>query len=261
MLLKEKIVLFDMDGTLTPARQQVERDMIIALKKLSAHARIGIVTGSDYDYVLQQMSEAFEIGGVPVDRIDILPCNGTKKYTAGHDGSYQLVSKVDMIEKIGQSDYNFILQNCVQWQSDILQHYELPFTGVFFQYRGSLLNWCPIGRLASLDERSKWLQVDKSSNIRNSYCEKLTSKLSEKNIKVTVALGGTTSFDIYPTGWDKTYALKHYNDSDVWFAGDKCDPGGNDWHLYEKLSTTNRAFKVDSPQDTIRLIDHLVSSI
>ena len=260
MANKEKVFLFDMDGTLTPARERIDRNVIVALIRLSKHAKIGVVTGSDYDYVMQQMGVAFEIGGVSCDRIDILPCNGTKKYEFGAGKSYQMVSSADMIQEIGQESYNRILRYCSGWQWQIMvEQRDLPFTGSFFQYRKSLLNWCPIGRAASAEQRSLWVEEDVKEKIRERYSRLLKSKLSEHNVNATVALGGSTSFDIYPTGWDKTFALKHYKGHEVWFAGDKCDEGGNDYHLYEALRSAGRSFKVSEPADTIALIDKFIS--
>ena len=75
-----KIVLFDMDGTLTPARKQIEPDMIRALKFLEKEYEIGIVTGSDFEYVRQQINPALDIGGIRLSTLHIFPCNGTKYY-------------------------------------------------------------------------------------------------------------------------------------------------------------------------------------
>ena len=75
-----KIVLFDMDGTLTPARKQIESDMIRALKLLEKEYEIGIVTGSDFEYVRQQIEPALDIGGIRLSTLHIFPCNRTKYY-------------------------------------------------------------------------------------------------------------------------------------------------------------------------------------
>ena len=56
----KNIVLFDMDGTLTPARQSMERpvtDKLIQLQR--AGFEIGIVTGSDLEYVKEQCQDLF----------------------------------------------------------------------------------------------------------------------------------------------------------------------------------------------------------
>ena len=256
MSSKEKIFLFDMDGTLTPVRGQIEQKTIMSLKKLAAVGRIGVLTGSDYDYVMQQMGEAFGAEGIPNDRIDLLPCNGTKKYVSTGSGRFELQSNVSMIEEIGEQNHTLLLRRCLAYQLIIMSMYEdLPYTGTFLQYRGSLLNWCPIGRDATAHERDAWNFIDNKYNIRKYYAEAITHICSMKDVKATVALGGSTSLDIYPRGWDKTYALRHYPEHTVYFTGDKCMKGGNDWHIYEKLASVNRSFMVESPSDTVQLID------
>ena len=255
----EKVFLFDMDGTLTPPRKQIESKVVRALRELSRSAKIGIVTGSDYNYIMQQMSSAFDIGGVPVDRVVLLPCNGTKRYDTSPSRNFVLTSEVNMIEELTQDGYNTILRFATAWQSSIMASYrDLPYTGTFFQYRGSLLNWCPIGREAGDEERKAWVDFDQKYKVRKCYAELLGSKMEGCQIPATIALGGSTSLDIYPNGWDKTYALKHFQNSEVYFTGDKCDPGGNDWHIYEKLKPTGRAFKVENTDETVALIESFI---
>lgn len=261
MTTKEKVFLFDMDGTLTPPREQVEPNMVRALRELSKHYRIGIITGSDLDYIKQQLFVMFDIGGVPVDRVDLLPCNGTKKYVANQSRRFVIEHEADMLGEIGSDAYYSILRFCMQRQIEMMDcEKQLPYGGTFFQYRGSLLNWCQIGRSVGAKERSALEAVDEEKQYRRRYADQLTLHLAGKGIPVTVALGGSTSLDIYPNGWDKTYGLKHYPNQEVYFAGDRCDAGGNDWHIYEALRPLGRSFKVSSPNDTINLIEQFISS-
>ena len=76
-----------------------------------------------------------------------------------------------------------------------------------------------------------------------------------------VKLGGNTSFDIYPRGWDKTYALKHFKNYECWFVGDRCEQGGNDAELYNYLAKDNKAFKTDGPEDTVKIIQRQILSV
>ena len=55
-----RIVLFDMDGTLTPPRQSIDKKTEEALISLSKITKIGILTGSDYAYVMQQCKSLFQ---------------------------------------------------------------------------------------------------------------------------------------------------------------------------------------------------------
>ena len=77
----KKIVLFDMDGTLTPPRQKMNMNMEIMLKKLQEQEfEVGIITGSDMNYIKQQCSNLFDLSLADTSKIHFLPCNGTKYY-------------------------------------------------------------------------------------------------------------------------------------------------------------------------------------
>lgn len=44
---------------------------------------------------------------------------------------------------------------------------------------------------------------------------------------LTYSIGGQISFDVFPTGWDKTYCLRHIQDegfTKIYFCGDKTFP-------------------------------------
>ena len=67
------MVLFDMDGTLTEARKQITNDVVQALRDLSDHAYIGLVSGSPMNYIQEQMAPAWnQLSTVPVERILIM---------------------------------------------------------------------------------------------------------------------------------------------------------------------------------------------
>lgn len=67
------------------------------------------------------------------------------------------------------------------------------------------------------------------------------------------ASGGQISFDVFPTGWDKTYCLNHVeNDGfkEIHFFGDKVDVGGNDFEIYSHPRVNGH--RVTSPEDTMK---------
>lgn len=73
------------------------------------------------------------------------------------------------------------------------------------------------------------------------------------------SIGGQISFDVFPTGWDKTYCLRHVENeknlpegvdyTTIHFFGDKCFKGGNDYEIYEDPRTIGHSVK--DPQDTM----------
>ena len=170
----KKLYLFDMDGTLTPARRNIEKSTIdILLKTLldsKSENHISIVTGSDLNYLVEQCGELFSrISSLDNDikqRVKLFPCNGTKQYHFAEDGiSYKLIKNLDIKEKIGKENYNYLVRLIFQIQLRALGMNGLigniPVTGNFISYRGSMINWCPIGRDSSPELRETFISFDK----------------------------------------------------------------------------------------------------
>ena len=261
----KKIVLFDMDGTLTPPRKELDRDLIPALRELAKVSEIGIVTGSDHNYVLQQMGLLIDNSEIRY-KLHILPCNGTKYYPPPQDAAHkhELAFEKNMREELGEMHFTAIMEHVLRRQSQ-LHLYNLPLTGHFVDYRGSMINWCPIGRNANDSDRERFQMFDKpDSSFRNDEMKSFKSFLHRTVLidKVDIKLGGETSYDIYPKGWDKTFALQHFDDYECWFVGDRCGHNGNDQAIYERLRVHGRSYEVKSTKETMRLIfDEIIPRI
>lgn len=255
-----KIVLFDMDGTLTPARKQIESDMIRALKLLEKEYEIGIVTGSDFEYVRQQIEPALDIGGIRLSTLHLFPCNGTKYYK-WENNKFECQYSADMISEVGEENYQYLLQTLFSGQLLISLQHKLPYTGTFFHYRGSMLNWCPIGRSAKDRERKAWVAADSELKIRAKYVDFIKEAIDKKKMKLQVALGGATSFDIFPEGWDKTYVLKHLEEfKEMIFIGDACEAGENDHEIYTLLKDGDdtQSYATTDPLVTAKIVELLI---
>lgn len=78
------------------------------------------------------------------------------------------------------------------------------------------------------------------------------------------SIGGQISFDVFPTGWDKTYCLQHLEReaknggveyTTIHFFGDKTFKGGNDYEIYNDPRTTGHS--VTGPQDTLKILNEI----
>jgi len=77
-------------------------------------------------------------------------------------------------------------------------------------------------------------------------------------VDLTYSIGGQISFDVFPTGWDKTYCLRHLegeNFENIHFFGDKSYKGGNDYEIYADDRTIGHA--VTSPEDTAKQLKEI----
>lgn len=259
--MKNIITLFDMDGTLTEPRQSFDTALFPVLSKLADVSDIGIVSGSDYGYIQEQLHFLMHKTSLRY-QTHIFPCNGTKHYTPPELSSddFTLKYEVDMWDEIGEETFrslmNFILKRQSSYASDV------PcLSGHFVDYRGSMINWCPIGRNANQKQREAFVRWDTSYNFRGIELLYLNSLELFKENNLVTKLGGDTSFDIFPEGWDKTYCLKHLEEyNDVFFVGDRCGEGGNDKELYDVLQP-NKSFSTINPERTAKIINSIISKI
>jgi len=256
------IVLYDMDGTLTPPREPLEESLIPALESLSEIAEIGIVTGSDFNYLKQQVGMLLD-HSIIRRKLHLLPCNGTKHYypPSNNYEQHRLISEVDMVKELGRKNFQKLMLLLIEQQANFSNE-RFPLTGHFINYRGSMINWCPIGRNAQAEDRQFFVDYDNSFSptLRENYLDRLRHYTNLKRIDgLTIKLGGDTSFDIFPVGWDKTFCLQHFTEYTHWFVGDRCGENGNDKEIYDFLKEQKRSYETNGPDET-RIITGLITN-
>ncbi|CAN0334985.1 unnamed protein product, partial [Hapterophycus canaliculatus] len=87
-----------------------------------------------------------------------------------------------------------------------------------------MLNISPVGRNCSQSERDAFEQYDHEHKIREKMVAAMREEFAELNL--TFSIGGQISFDLFPTGWDKTFCLQFLGEGnseydEIHFFGDK----------------------------------------
>ena len=174
--------------------------------------------------------------------------NGLTAYRLGQ----QLASQ-SFIKYLGEDKYKRLANFILRYIADL----ELPVKrGTFIEFRNGMINVSPIGRNCSHAERNDFEAFDKQANVRPKMVEALKSEFEDYGL--TYSIGGQISFDVFPTGWDKTYCLRHLEDEafdEIHFFGDKTAKGGNDYEIYNHPDV--KGHSVQSPQDTARILNEL----
>lgn len=119
-----------------------------------------------------------------------------------------------------------------------------------------MINVSPVGRNCSREERNEFEKYDLEHKLREKFV--LALKKEFPNLALTYSIGGQISFDVFPTGWDKTYCLGRVKDEGfkkIHFFGDKTFKGGNDFEIYHHPDVTGHS--VTNPNDTIRIVKEL----
>lgn len=113
-----------------------------------------------------------------------------------------------------------------------------------------MFNISPIGRNCSREERNDYEKFDLEHNVRQNMVQAMKEEFADLNL--TYSIGGQISFDVFPSGWDKTYCLRFISPDDfdqVHFFGDKTFVGGNDYEIFSSERTIGHT--VTSPEDTM----------
>ncbi|XP_026746873.1 phosphomannomutase 2 [Trichoplusia ni] len=244
---KSTLYLFDVDGTLTKPRQVIKEELKnFLLNEVKSRVTVGLVSGSDYVKIAEQMD-----GEAVAEKFDYVFCeNGVVQYRGG-----KLISSESILSYLGES----LLQKVINFALGYMSKIELPAKrGNFVEFRSSMINICPVGRSCTQSERDEFVKFDSVHQIRQKFVDALQSEF--KGTGLTFALGGQISVDVFPTGWDKTYCLKHVADQEfevIHFFGDKTMPGGNDYELYNDSRTIGH--KVTSPDDTREQVEQCLN--
>ncbi|KAG9018903.1 Phosphomannomutase [Tulasnella sp. 427] len=245
----KKLCLFDVDGTLTPARQGASQEMLDMLAQLRKKVAIGFVGGSDLVKIAEQLETD---GKKAIDKFDYgFAENGLTAYKMGKELPSQ-----SFIKFFGDTEYKTLVNFILHYLADL----DIPIKrGTFVEFRNGMINVSPIGRNATIQERHDFEAYDKIHQVRSAFVKKLKETFPQYDL--TYSIGGQISFDVFPRGWDKTYALKHVEDEgfeEIHFFGDKTYLGGNDYEIYTDSRTIGHSVK--SPDDTIRLLKELFLS-
>ncbi len=233
------VLLIDLDNCITPPRQAITQEMTQTILSVLEKHRIGIITGSTFSYLQSQISTLFH------KNLCLLPVNGTQKYEYCQEtGEWKKTYTKNM------NDY--VDMKAIQARLHALSFLkEFTPAGEQVQLRESAINLCPIGRGADIEQRKRFVEHDHKTNFRKNLLPDLNALLKE--FGCVAVFGGQTSFDIYPTGWDKSYSLKDFP-ANI-FIGDALYANGNDACMLPHLPCIN----VRDCHDTLQVLKSMLS--
>ena len=209
-----KKFIFDVDGTLTPSRCQIDPEFLLFMMFFATRNDVYLVTGSDRAKTLEQV-------GVDLFNASkrVYNCSGSDAYEGDNNvyrDDWELPWDVERF--LGDElDYSqFIMRN-----------------GNHIERRPGGVNFSILGRAKDpFLGRKEYMEWDKKTNERADIADRLRSNYPG----LSVALGGQTGLDIGPWGSDKSQILRDFSkDDELHFFGDRMEKGGNDYSLAEAV--------------------------
>jgi len=203
--------IFDVDGTLTPSRKQMELEFMVYFLKFECKHDVYLVTGSDRQKT--------------VDQIGLDVYNRAKRvYNCSGSDVYEQDRNVYRDDWTPSDEVRQFLQDELDYSQFTIR------TGTHIEERPGCINFSILGRGANWEEREVYKAWDKDEHERQEIARRFNDRFPD----LYATVGGETGLDIAPQGRDKSQILRDF-DGDVKFFGDKMDKGGNDYLLAQTI--------------------------
>ena len=207
-----KKFIFDVDGTLTDSRQQIDLSFEVDMIKFCCKNDVYLVTGSDREKTIDQLG------------LDI--CYRAKRvYNCSGSDVYD---KDNNVYKSNWQPY----RKLINFLSDELDYSTFPHkTGNHIEHRPGGINFSILGRGEdSMKYRKEYVKWDINTTERILMADRIRSEFPDLNIQI----GGQTGLDISDN--DKSQILRDFDSKDViHFYGDMMGEGQNDYPLAKAL--------------------------
>ena len=218
----DKKFIFDVDGTLTPSRQEIDPDFEKYMIEFSNENDVYLVTGSNREKTIEQVGDTLFYAAKRVYN-----CSGSDVYE-GDLNVYR--DEWDVPEDVEE----FLM--------DELHHSKFPVrTGTHVEKRPGGINFSILGRGQGvvLEERDEYVKWDRTHHERKNLAIKIKNRFPDLEVQV----GGQTGLDISPLGRNKGQILRDFSKEDfIYFYGDMMNEGQNDFPLADAIRKKELGF-------------------
>lgn len=256
-LRQKKLIVFDIDGTLTPSKAPADKEMIELLLRLLNQKSVAIIGGGKYSLFTEQLIKQMPDKDKRLEKLYLFPTNSTAFYR--FNGEWNKVYSHELSEEEKEKIKNALEKT---FNEVGYQHPEKTY-GVIIEDRGTQISFSPLGQevVAMLGEEKGVALKEEWNRNYDSLRQKMREVLQGLLPEFEVRAGGLTTIDITRKGIDKAYGVRQIAEhlsvkiEDMVFVGDAIFPGGND---YAALETGIDYVKVKNPSDTKELIRTLL---
>mgnify|MGYP001581894827 CR=1 FL=1 len=253
----KKVIVFDLDGTLTPTKAPMDPQMTAKIAQLLVIKKVAVIGGGKYGIFKTQLLQQLKIPKSLLKNLFLFPATATSFYVfkSGWKKIYAL-----HLSKMEKSKIRKAFRDVFK---DIGYTHPQKVYGKVIEDRGTQITFSALGQdvVALLGKKKgvalkvKWLQKNRAIKM------KMAQLLAHLLPELEVHAAGFTSIDITRKGIDKAYGLQQIKNhlqvriKDMLFVGDAIFPGGND---YQIVKTGVDYISVNGPAQTKNIIRALV---
>lgn len=253
----KKLIIFDLDGTLTETKSNMDGEMAELLKKLLEKKKVAVIGGGGYEQFQSQFVSKLNLSEDLLKNLFLFPTTATAFYKYADDGWQQAYS-----EKLTNEDkkrirkvFDTVLKRLNYVRPDKIYGEQLEDRGTQMSFSFLGQDVVKVLGEAGVELKKKWR--DENQDFKLKVAEAAQKLLPDFEVRAA----GYTTIDITRKGIDKEYGIRQIKKylgvdfDEMLFVGDALFPGGND---YAALRTGARCFEVKGIEDTKKLIRHLI---
>ena len=246
----KKLIVFDLDGTLTESKSDMDEEMAGLIERLLERKLVAVIGGAKYDTFQRQFLSKLKASMESLKNLFLFPATATVFYRFnGND--WKEVYRDDLTEEEKESVLSAFEKT---FQELSYKHPEKTY-GELIEDRGTQMTFSALGSEAPLDLKERWNK--ENPNLRSKMETVLQNLLPDMEAKVA----GLTSIDVTRKGVDKGYGIRQiskYLDvpiEEMLFVGDAFSHESND---EAALKTGVLCFEVKGVGETKELIRYLL---
>ena len=247
----QKLIVFDLDNTLTESKAPLTRSMAHLLERLLVRAKVAIISGGAFPQFISQVVARLS-PDAPLANLYLLPTSGASLYEWKHS-AWQKVYE----ERISETDAAKIETAMKEGaKTSGVIDFDEPAWGARIEYRGGQVSYSALGQEAPVAEKKAW---DPDHRKRRALRAAIAAGLPHGYV---AAMGGSTTIDVTKRGVNKAYGIHqlserlHIPEKEMLYVGDELVAGGND----EIVFTTEIETKaVTSPTGAARFIGQILA--
>ncbi len=247
-LKSKKLFFFDLDGTLTPSKSPIQKDMVETMCKLLQVKKVDVIGGGSDNQFFDQLVSHFDCPPETLSNLFIMPTSGSRLYI--YDKEWKKIYENNLTEGEKKA-----IREALDKSLKYINYVPPEITyGEVIEDRLSQISFSALGQQAPLEIKSKW---DPERKKRGPIVEKLKEYLPDFDIK----MGGTNTIDITKKGINKAFGVQQMLEylkldiSDAVYIGDALYENGND--AIVKITGID-TIQISGPEETKKIIEEIL---
>jgi phosphomannomutase len=261
----KKLIVFDLDGTLTESKAPLTSDVSELLVKLLEKKPVAVISGGRYQQFQEQFLKHLSCPPELLSRLYLFPTTATAFYRYNADPASPAREQGGW-----QKVYEHLLP--AETRKKVIDAFEEVFKELGYQHpektygpvlqdRGTQITFTAVGQdIVDMIGAEKGVAA-KLAFKETGWREKIAAAMQKRFPDLEAKVGGYSSVDVVQKGIDKGYGVmqieKHIGVSikDMLFIGDQIVPGGND---YAVVKTGVDYIQVPGPKQAKEAIEQLL---